>query len=116
ISSDGEVVTPLDEAAARAAVTGLVQAGVEAIALCFLYSFVNPSHERRVAEIAREIAPTLPIWASHEVLPEFREFERLSTTVTNASLGPVVDRYLENFEKRVGELGVQGHPYIAQSN
>jgi N-methylhydantoinase A len=116
VSADGEIVTPLDEGAARAAVTGLVQAGVEAIAICFLYSFVNPSHEMRVAEIAREIAPGLPIWASHEVLPEFREFERLSTTVTNASLGPVVDRYLASFATRVDELGIPGHPYIAQSN
>jgi N-methylhydantoinase A len=116
IGADGEIVTPLDEEAARAAATALIEAGVEAIAICFLYSFVNPSHEMRVAEIARELAPDLPIWASHEVLPEFREFERLSTTVTNASLGPVVDRYLGNFASRVAELGVQGHPYIAQSN
>jgi N-methylhydantoinase A len=116
VSAEGEIVTPLDEEAARAAVKTLVETGVEAIAICFLYSFVNPGHERRVAEIAREIAPNLPIWASHEVLPEFREFERLSTTVTNASLGPVVDHYLENFATRVNELGVQGPPYIAQSN
>jgi N-methylhydantoinase A len=116
IGADGEIVTPLDEAAARAAVLALVEARVEAIAICFLYSFVNPSHERRVAELAREIAPGLPIWASHEVLPEFREFERLSTTVTNASLGPVVDQYLGNFATRVSDLGFQGHPYIAQSN
>ena len=116
ISAEGEIVTALDEAAARKAVQTLVEAGVEAIAICFLYSFVNPSHERRVAEIGREIAPHLPIWTSHEVLPEFREFERLSTTVTNASLGPVVDNYLGNFAQRVNELGVQGRPYIAQSN
>ena len=116
ISADGEIVTPLDEDGARAAVRALVEAGVEAIAICFLYCFVNPSHERRVAEIAREIAPGLPIWASHEVLPEFREFERLSTTVTNASLGPVVDRYLANFAAPRRRAWRRGRPYIAQSN
>lgn len=116
IGADGEIVRPLDEAGARAAARELVEAGVEAIAICFLYSFVNPAHERRVAEIVRQEAPGLPVWASHEVLPEFREFERLSTTVANAGLGPVVDRYLGNFADRVGELGVQARPYIVQSN
>ena len=116
IGTDGEVVKPLDEEGTRAAVRALLEAGVEAIAICFLYSFLNPSHERRAAEIAREMAPNLPIWASHEVLPEFREFERLSTTVTNASLGPVVDQYLVNFEHRVGDFGIGARPYIAQSN
>ena len=116
IGADGEGVTPLDEEGVRAAVRALVTAGVEAIAICFLYCFLEPRHERRAAEIARELAPGLPVWASHEVLPEFREFERLSTTVTNASLGPVVDRYLASFERRVDELGVAARPYIAQSN
>ena len=116
IGADGEVVTPLDEDGVRAAVQTLLDAGVEAIAICFLYCFLEPRHERRAAEIARELAPDLPVWASHEVLPEFREFERLSTTVATASLGPVVDRYLANFERRVAELGIGVRPYIAQSN
>ena len=116
IGADGAVVRPLDEAATRQAVRQLVAAGVEAIAICFLYSFVNPAHERRAAEIARQEAPGLAVWVSHEVLPEFREFERLSTTVANAVLGPVVDRYLSNFAERVGRLGVPVRPYIVQSN
>ena len=116
VGADGSVVRPLDEVGARDAVRALVGAGVEAIAICFLYSFLNRSHERRVVEIVKEEAPGLPVWASHEVLPEFREFERLSTTVANASLGPVVNRYLGNFASRVSELGTRTAPYIVQSN
>lgn len=116
LDAQGRVVHPLAEDEARAAVARLVAAGVDAIAVCYLYSFLEPRHERRTVEIVRELAPGLPTWASHEVLPEFREFERLSTTVTSAALGPVVGRYLGNFARRSRALGVAVRPYVAQSN
>ncbi len=112
----GEVLQPLDEEEARRAVAQLVSLGVSAIAICFLYSFLRPEHEERVAAIVRQMAPEIPVWTSHEVLPEFREFERLSTTVANAALGPVMGRYLGNLKTSVREEGVPVAPYIMQSN
>ncbi|MBI4277326.1 MAG: hydantoinase/oxoprolinase family protein [Armatimonadetes bacterium] len=112
----GEVLQPLDEQEARSAIAQLVSAGVSAIAICFLYSFLYPEHEERVAALARQVAPEIPVWTSHQVLPEFREFERLSTTVANAALGPVMGRYLSNLRTRVAAEGVPVGPYIMQSN
>ena len=90
--------------------------GVEALAVCFLHSYVNPAHERAVAELARCEFPDLYLSASSDVLPEFREFERLSTTVMNAYVGPVMARYLRRFEERVAALGLDARPLILQSN
>lgn len=112
----GEVLLPLDEDDARRAIAQLVSKGVSALAVCFLYSFLRPEHEERAAAIARQMAPHVPVWTSHEVLPEFREFERLSTTVANAALGPVMGRYLTNLKASVAREGVPVAPYIMQSN
>jgi N-methylhydantoinase A len=88
---DGAVETPLDEAAMRAAAKALKQAGVKSIAVSFLYGFVRPDHEQRAIEIIREEHPEVFVCAGHEIAPEFREFERLSTVVLNAYLGPVMN-------------------------
>src|SRR4051812_18127607 len=87
---DGSVEVKLDEAAFRAAVRSLRDAGVDAVAVCFLYSFVRPEHEAAAARILAEEFPEAFASVSHRVAPEFREFERLSTTVVNAYLGPVM--------------------------
>jgi N-methylhydantoinase A len=114
--ADGSAITPLDLAAVRSAIGALVADGVEALAVCFLHSYVNPAHERLVATLARREFPDLYLSISSDVLPEFREFERLSTTVMNAYVGPVMARYLRRFEERVAALGLETRPLILQSN
>jgi N-methylhydantoinase A len=91
-------------------------AKVAAVAVVFLHSYHNPAHEEQVTAWLREELPDTFVCASHEVLAEFREYERTSTTVTNAALGPVMSRYLGNLEKRVEGMGLGAHPNIQQSN
>lgn len=112
----GNVLTALDEAAVRNAVTELVDAGVEALAVCYLFSFVNPAHELRTREIAAEIAPTLHVSLSSEILPEIREFERVSTTVVNTYIGPAIRRYVEHLDDKLKAAGFAGELFIMQSN
>lgn len=109
-----EDVAP-DEAAVPALIEDFRRAGVEAVAICFLHAYHNPAHEARIAEIVRAAFPEAFVCASHEVLAEFREYERISTTVLNASLGPVMRRYLDNLERSAEKLGVVA-PKILQSN
>ena len=84
------MLVPLDEERARAQVRRLKEAGVEAVAVCFLFSFLNPEHEQRVAEIVREEFPEAFLSVSSEVLPQYREYERFSTVCLNAYIGPKV--------------------------
>jgi N-methylhydantoinase A len=102
---DGSVHTPLDEAAARRALQRLAKLGVESLAISTLFSFVNPVHEQRLAELAREELPGVPISLSHEVMPKAPEFERTSTTVVNAYVGPRVTGYLERLSERLHAAG-----------
>ena len=113
---DGRVETPLDETQVRAAVRRLKSAGARAIAVCFLYAYVDPAHERRVRRIVEEELPDAFVTCSHEVAPEFREYERLSTAVVNAYLGPVMASYLAALGPRLVEAGVRVSPHITQSN
>ncbi len=105
ITKDGSVLVPLDEAKAREQVRRLKEAGVEAVAVCFLFSFVNPAHERRVAEIVREEFPEAFLSVSSEVLPQYREYERFSTVCLNAYIGPKVARYVGRLEEELERLG-----------
>src|SRR6185312_11696208 len=91
---DGSAEIPLDEGAFRTAVRHLRQAGVQSVAVCFLYGFINTTHEEIASRILLEEFPEAFANLSHEVAPEFREFERLSTTVVNAYLGPVMRDYI----------------------
>ena len=120
IDAAGLVVRPLDEAAVNQQLAELAAKpefmAPEAIAVCLLFSFLNPVHEERLQALLRNHFPTAYITTSSAVAPEFREFERLGTTVLNACLGPVMARYLTNFATRVTELGIRCTPYIAQSN
>lgn len=113
---DGTVETPLDDGAVRAAAEQLAEHGLEAIAITFLYSYLYPDHELRAAEIVRQIMPDAYISLSHQVLAEFREYERLSSAVVNSYVGPVVSRYVNRLRERVADLGVPVDPYITQSN
>jgi len=113
LSSDPPV--PPDMTALAAIAGDFEREGVEAIAVCFLHSYVKPAHEAEVAAAIRRRLPGVFVCASHEVLAEFREYERISTTVLNAALGPVMSRYLNALEARAGAMGLTA-PKILQSN
>ncbi len=113
---DGTVETPLDEAAFRAAVRRLREAGVQAVAVCFLYGFVRTTHEETARGILAEEFPEAFACVSHQVAPEFREFERMSTTVVNAYLGPVMQTYIKRLGDRLTALGMSATPHMTQSN
>ena len=101
IAADGSVVKALDAAEARRVLRRIKRLDVEAVAICLLFSFVNPAHERTVAELAGELG--IHVSVSHEVMPEHREFERMSTTVANAAVAPVMGRYLSALEDGLQE-------------
>ncbi len=112
----GDVLVPLDRDDVRRAVTQLRHAGVEAIAVCFLYSYLAPDHEDQVAKVIAEEFPEAYVSLSHDVIAEFREYERLSTTVVNSYVGPMMSRYIQRLRSRVSDLHVPTTPYITQSN
>ncbi|MCO6417367.1 hydantoinase/oxoprolinase family protein [Siccirubricoccus sp. KC 17139] len=112
----GEVATPLDEAEAVAAIEALLAEGVEAIAVCLLHSYANPAHERRIGELIRARAPKLPVSLSVDVLPEMKEYERTSTTVINAYLGPVLGRYLTGLVEDLKGGGLAAPLLLMQSS
>lgn len=116
LNADGAVLEPLNEGDVRAAAETLRDAGAEAVAICFLHAYRDGCHERRAAEIVREILPRAYVSISSDVLPEFREFERFSTTVINSYVGPRMDRYLERFLQRLADVGVTTAPRTIHSN
>ena len=111
---DGELA-PLDGASLEAAVAAVEEAEVEAVAVCLLFAFAHPEHERRVGEALREALPDVYVSLSSEVLPEFREYERFSTTTADAYLAPKLAAYLEKLAERVDESGGPP-PLIMQSS
>lgn len=113
---NGEVLTPLDENEVRARVRELNDAGIKAIAICFLHSYLNPEHELRVRDIVLEEIPDAYVSASCEVVPLYREFERFSTTCLNAYVGPKVSKYLENFENTAKKAGYERGVKMMQSS
>jgi N-methylhydantoinase A len=116
VMHDGRIDLALDEGRMREAARALKAAGVKAVAVSFLYGFIRPEHERRAVEILAEEMPDVFLSVGHEVAPEFREFERLSTVVLNAYLGPVMHRYIERLTPRLQSLGVTATPHLTQSN
>jgi N-methylhydantoinase A len=116
VRADGTVETALDEVALRHAVRTLREAGVAAVAVCFLYGFVRPDHEATALRILAEEFPAAFACAGHEVAPEFREYERMSTAVVNAYLGPVMQGYIRRLADRLAQLGMVATPHLTQSN
>ena len=116
LDAQGNVLTPLDESAVRQVAEQLRQEDVESIAVCFLHSYINPNHEKRTGEILRETLPDTIISLSSEVAPEFREYFRASTTVINASIRPVVGRYLQSIEARLRAEGLEAELLVMQSS
>ncbi|MBM6999910.1 hydantoinase/oxoprolinase family protein [bacterium] len=115
VAPDGAELVPLDEDEVRAAVRKMREDGVEAIAVCFLFSFLNPAHEQRVKEIIKEEYPEVYVSLSSEVLPQFREYERFTTTGLNAYIGPTTSRYIRQLKKTLLEQGYTAKVHLMQS-
>ena len=117
LGAAGEVRTALDETQARAIGQRLLEEGVESVAICLLHSYVNAAHEQRAGEIIRDALPgNCYISLSSDILPEIREYERTSTTVVNAYIGPIVKHYVGSLSARLKAAGVDGPLHIMQSN
>lgn len=116
VTSDGVIHIPLNEEEVHRAVHELLQEHVEAIAVCTLFSFLNPTHENQIAQIIHAEYPNIPVSLSHQVLPEFREYERSSTVLINTLLLNLTNRYLHSFEAHLSTSGFQGPLLIMQSN
>ena len=116
LDAQGQVLTPLDENALVEAVEQLKRENVTAVAVCFLHSYINPNHEKRVGEILHEVFPDAIVSLSSEVAPEFREYFRASTTVINACIRPIVARYLQHIEDRLREKGITAALLVMQSS
>lgn len=115
VSAQGEVVVPLDEDAVRAAAAALIADGAEAIAVCYIFAFLNPTHEQRTREIIARAHPGVMVSLSHEVDPTFREYERTVVTAFDAYMKPVVDRYLERLEQGLESAGISAPLQVMQS-
>jgi len=115
ITAEGEIHVALDEASVHAACDRLEAAGVAAVAIMLLHSYVNPAHERRIKEIAQKRLPNAFVTASHELSREYREFERCSTVVANAYIGPVVSEYVRGIDERLKQSGFEGPFLLVQS-
>ncbi|MQF68833.1 hypothetical protein FIM12_00655 [SAR202 cluster bacterium AD-804-J14_MRT_500m] len=116
IRSNGDVVTPLSMRSLRDALDILKKNGAESIAVCFLFSYLSPDHEKLAAQVISEEYPDMYTSLSHEILPQIKEFDRLSTTVINSYVGPVFGQYLQQLKDRLTELEHQRSIYIMQSN
>jgi N-methylhydantoinase A/oxoprolinase/acetone carboxylase beta subunit len=112
----GDVLVELDRDETRRAAEAMSQAGVEAVSVCFLFSYLNPDHEREAAAIVREVMPDAYVCTSHEVVPQFREFERFTTTAINAFVGPKVKRYIQKLDREIKAAGVGSALHVMQSN
>jgi len=121
VSADGKILLPIADPEIRQLLRRIKNSGAESLAICFLFAFANPAHERRVAAALKSLG--LPLSISHEILPEFREFERVSTVVINAYLAPRMGTYLRNLENRMRAVGTRHgvrewyeRIYVMQSN
>lgn len=116
ILADGSALDPLDEASLERAIAAIDAAGCEAVAVCLIHAYVNPEHERRIGAILRETRPDLFVTLSHEILREYREYERTSTTVLNAFVGPRVGGYLRKLDGYLRDADFAGKVHIMRSN
>jgi len=114
IDRDGKILAALDESEVQALIPLLKAKGVNSVAVCLLFSFLAPAHERLVASTLRRNG--FFVSASHEILPEYREYERMSTTVLNAYVSPILDRYLTSLEESLDRLGGNISLRVMQSN
>lgn len=113
---EGKVLTPLAVEELDGIIDTIKREGVESVAVCLLHSYANPDHERQIAEILRKALPDVYVTISSDIIREFREYERTSTTALNAYIGPIVVKYLASLENRLHESGFSGNMLIMQSN
>lgn len=116
VDYSGAVVAPLDEDAARRAIEELVAEGVDALAVCLLWSFTEPKHERRIRDIAAEVAPDVPVTLSSELVPKMGEYERMTTTGFNAAMSTIAEDYLSRLSASLTSDGLTSAPLIMQGN
>lgn len=116
VTANGKVETPLDEQAVEEKARELKAQGVDSIAIGFLFSYLNESHERRAKKIIEDVHPEAYVTTSSEVYPQFREFERFTTTAMNAFIGPKVVDYISRFKKQLHTFGVEADIHVMQSN
>ncbi|MFI4949292.1 MAG: hydantoinase/oxoprolinase family protein [Alphaproteobacteria bacterium] len=116
LRSDGRVEVPLDPASLTEAIDSLEKARVESVAVCYFHAWRDPAHERATAAALARALPDAYVSLSSSVLPQIKEFERVSTTIVNAYVGPVLSRYLARLEARLGEAGYRGPTLVIQSH
>ena len=114
--ADGMIETPLDRTSLATSIELLKRAGVEAVAVCYLHAYRDPRHERETATALTQSMPDAYVSLSSDVFPQIKEFDRVSTTVVNAYVGPALSRYLRRLEQRLVEAGYQGPILIIQSH
>src|SRR5215217_5983218 len=116
LKANGEIATPLDDRSLDDAIAAISRSGVTSVAVCFLHSYLNPVHEIAAVErLAREL-PSVSVSMSSDVLPQIKEYERVSTTVVNAYVGPLVKHYLTSLERRLIEAGFKGTLFVILSH
>ena len=116
VDAAGRVLEPLAEAGLRPVAEALARREVEAVAVCYLHSYANPAHEEATTAFLEAALPGVFVSASHEVVPEYREFERLTTTVLNAFIGPLLDRYLGGLEDALRRGSSEARLYLMASS
>jgi len=116
IRSNGAILKPLDHEEVSRVVDNLIEMGIESIAVCLINSFENPTHELMIKDIINNQAPHISVSISYEVLPQIREYERTSTTVTNAYVKPLTGRYLSRLSERLKAIGSTGKLFIMLSS
>jgi N-methylhydantoinase A len=116
VAPDGTVVTSLDMNSVKCAIEAMLQAGRETVAVSLLHAYANPEHERNIRDQLAAHAPELLVSISSEISPKFREYERTNTTVTNAYVKPIVDRYLRHLDEALAVRGIRNDLFVMQSN
>jgi N-methylhydantoinase A len=116
LKADGTAVIPLDTRSLDEAIASIKSSGANSVAVCFLHAYLNPAHELAAVERLQKAMPGIDVSRSSDVLPQIKEYERVSTTVVNAYVEPVLRRYLTNLEKRLSEAGFKGSLFIVLSH
>lgn len=116
VAADGTIITALDEAGLARVIAALKRSRIEAVAVCFLHSYANPAHERRVGDLLRQALPGVFVTLSVDILPEIREYERTSTTVINSYVGPPVATYIKALAERMSREAMKGRLLVMQSS
>src|SRR5699024_9883330 len=116
LNFDGSVVNAIQKEQVENVIEELIEENIKAVSVCFLHSYINPVHEQIVKETIQDLLPNVYVSISSEVLPEYREYERLMTTTLNSYLGPTVSEYVKKFSDNVKNIGIPVKPYINQSN